>query len=66
MMDISSAIYSLIFLLLAILFMISFALFVRRLLINSSIKSKGTSDIATKLDKIIEQNEKIISLNKEK
>lgn len=65
-MDISSAIYSLIFLLLAILFMISFALFVRRLLINSSIKSKGTSDIATKLDKIIEQNEKIISLNKEK
>ncbi|MED4241169.1 DUF4083 family protein [Priestia megaterium] len=36
------------------LFVVSFTLFVRRLLINSSIKSSRSIEIEKKLDKIIE------------
>ncbi|WP_274310393.1 DUF4083 family protein [Solibacillus daqui] len=51
---------------LIILFFISFTLFIRRLLINSSVKSNNANKIGNKLDMLIEQNEKIISLLKEK
>ncbi|GIN92499.1 hypothetical protein J6TS1_29830 [Siminovitchia terrae] len=40
------------------LFVISFTLFIRRLLINSSIKSNQSVEIEKKLDKIIELLEK--------
>lgn len=51
---------------LIILFFISFTSFIRRLLINSSTSSKNANDNGNKLDRLIEQNEKIISLLKEK
>jgi len=40
------------------LFVISFSLFMRRLLINSSLKTKHSIEIDKKLDKIIELLEK--------
>lgn len=39
------------------LFFISFALFIRRLIINSSVKSNSYNDLEEKLDNLIEQNE---------
>lgn len=51
---------------LIILFVISLTLFIRRLLINALVRSKEYSEFEKKLDKIIEQNEKVISLLKEK
>lgn len=48
------------------LFFISFALFIRRLIINSSVKSNSYNDLEKKLDKLIEQNEQLILLLKEK
>lgn len=52
--------------LLIFLFFISFALFIRRLIINSSVKSNSYNDLEKKLDKLIEQNEQLILLLKEK
>lgn len=48
------------------LFFISFALFIRRLIINSSVKSNSYNDLEEKLDNLIEQNEQLILLLKEK
>lgn len=59
-------IYQIIFFGLIILCMISFTLFIRRLLINSSIRNSGSNEIGKKLDTIIEQNNKIISLLEKK
>lgn len=50
---------------LIILFFISFALFIRRLIINSSVKANNSSDLGEKIDKLIEQNEQLLLLLKE-
>ena len=57
--------FPVIVLLLVILFFISFALFIRRLLINSAVKANNSSDLSEKMDKLIEQNELILLLLKE-
>lgn len=62
-MDFSQTFYLLIVLGLITLFVISFTLFTRRLLTNSSAR---VNEDAKKLDRLIEQNEKIISLLEEK
>lgn len=46
------------------LFFISFALFIRRLMINSSVNN--SNDLGEKIDKLIKQNEQILLLLKEK
>lgn len=46
------------------LFFISFALFIRRLMINSSVNN--SNDLGGKIDKLIKQNEQILLLLKEK
>ncbi|MFC4559279.1 DUF4083 family protein [Virgibacillus kekensis] len=51
---------------LILLFIISFIFFVRRLLINSSTQGNEAEEIEKKLDRIIEQNDRIISLLKDK
>ncbi|AST90030.1 MULTISPECIES: DUF4083 family protein [Sutcliffiella] len=51
---------------LILLFVISFSMFIRRILINSSIRANNSNAIAKKLDKLIEQNEKIVSLLEKK
>ena len=51
---------------LIILFVLSFTLFIRRMLINSSIGNSGSNEIEKKFDTIIEQNNKIISLLEKK
>ena len=51
---------------LIILFVISLTLFIRRLLINSSARSNESNELGKKLDILIEQNEKVISLLTEK
>ncbi|MCH7322613.1 DUF4083 domain-containing protein [Solibacillus sp. MA9] len=51
---------------LIILFFISFTHFIKKLLINSSARTNNANEIGKKLDMLIEQNEKIISLLKEK
>ena len=55
-----------IILFLIILFFISFALFVRRLIINSSVKVNNSSDLEEKMDRLIEQNEQLLLLLKDK
>ena len=57
--------FPVIVLLLVILFFISFALFIRRLLINSAVKANNSSDLGEKMDKLIEQNEQLLLLLKE-
>ncbi|MGG0309102.1 DUF4083 family protein [Priestia megaterium] len=49
-----SIVYLIIIIGLIALFIVSFTLFIRRLLINSSIKSSCSIEIEKKLDKIIE------------
>ncbi|WP_371514643.1 DUF4083 family protein [Solibacillus sp. R5-41] len=51
---------------LILLFGFSFTLFIRMLLINSSARSNKSNKLEQKLDMLIEQNEKIISLLKER
>lgn len=58
--------YPIIIMTLIVLFFISFALFIRRLLINSSVKAKNLSHLEKKVDRLIEQNDQLFSLLKEK
>ncbi|MBM7609811.1 Na+-transporting NADH:ubiquinone oxidoreductase subunit NqrF [Lysinibacillus composti] len=51
---------------LIILFVVSFTLFIRRVLINSTIKNNEANEVEKKLDKIIEQNNKLIALLEKK
>lgn len=57
--------FPVIVLLLVILFFISFVLFIRRLLINSTVKANNSKDLNEKMDKLIEQNEQLLLLLKE-
>ncbi|PFK65077.1 DUF4083 domain-containing protein [Priestia megaterium] len=52
--NVFSIVYLIIIIGLIALFVVSFTLFIRRLLINSSIKSNRSIEIEKKLDKIIE------------
>ncbi|MED4028584.1 DUF4083 family protein [Priestia megaterium] len=52
--NVISIVYLIIIIGLIALFVVSFTLFIRRLLINSSIKSHRSIEIEKKLDKIIE------------
>lgn len=52
--------------LLIVLFCISFVLFVRRLVANSSVNANNSNDLSKKIDKLIEQNEQLLLLLKEK
>ncbi len=61
---IMESLYLIIVILLIVLFFISFALFIRRLIINSSIKANNLSDLEEKMDRLIEQNEKLLLLLK--
>ena len=58
--------YPIIVIILMVLFFISFALFIRRLIINSSAKANNLSDLGEKMDRIIEQNNQLFLLLKEK
>lgn len=49
-----------------VLFFISFFLFIRRLIINSSVKANSLSDLEGKMDRLIEQNDQLFLLLKEK
>ncbi|WP_409368489.1 DUF4083 family protein [Lysinibacillus sp. 38-6] len=60
------SLYSIIVILLIVLFFISFALFIRRLIINSSVKANNLSDLEKKMDRLIEQNDQLFLLLKEK
>lgn len=60
------SLYSIIVILLIVLFFISFALFFRRLIINSSVKANNLSDLEEKMDRLIEQNDQLFLLLKEK
>lgn len=51
-------IYQLVFIGFIVIFVVSFTLFIRRLLINSSVKNNQLSELEKKLDKIIEILEK--------
>ncbi|MEI2356913.1 DUF4083 domain-containing protein [Mesobacillus zeae] len=55
---VASAVYLYIIIGLIAFFVVSFTLFIRRLLINSSVKSNQSVEIEKKLDKIIELLEK--------
>ncbi|MGW5887727.1 DUF4083 domain-containing protein [Priestia megaterium] len=52
--NVISIVYLIVIIGLIALFVVSFTLFIRRLLINSSIKSNRSIEIEKKLDKIIE------------
>ncbi|NEW00651.1 DUF4083 domain-containing protein [Bacillus megaterium] len=52
--NVISIVYLIIIIGLIALFVVSFTLFIRRLLINSSIKSSRSIEIEKKLDKILE------------
>jgi len=56
--NVASIVYLGIVLGLIVIFVVSFSLFIRRLLINSSVKCNQTAEIERKLDKIIELLEK--------
>jgi len=60
------SLYSIIVIFLIVLFFISFALFIRRLIINSSVKANNLSDLEEKMDRLIEQNDQLFLLLKEK
>ena len=51
--------FSIIIMLLILLFFISFALFTRRLLINASVKSNRSNELENKINRLIEQNEQL-------
>lgn len=53
-MNMGDIIYQIIFLALIVLCVISFTLFIRRLLINSASKNTQAEELGEKLDKIIE------------
>ena len=57
---------TIVFLLLIILFVISFVLFIKRLIINSLVEANNSTGLARKVDRLIEQNEQILLLLKEK
>ncbi|MRH43259.1 DUF4083 domain-containing protein [Aquibacillus halophilus] len=65
-MDFVQTVYLVIVVGLIFLFFISFTVFIRRLLTNSSIRSNEANEVGKKLDTLIEQNDVIISLLKEK
>lgn len=50
----------------SILFVVFITLLIRKMLINSSIKNSGSDEVEEKLDMIIEQNNKLISLLEKK
>ena len=56
--------FSIIIMLLILLFFISFALFTRRLLINASVKSNRSNELENKINRLIEQNEQLLLLLK--
>jgi len=56
--DYGSIIFMAIMILLILLFVVSFMLFIRRLVVNSSLKNNHSEDIQKKLDKIIDLLEK--------
>ena len=58
--------FMIIVLLLTVLFFVSFSLFIRRLIINSLGKANSSSDLEGKIDRLIEQNEQLLLLLKEK
>ena len=58
--------FQIILILLIILFFISFTLFIKRLIINSSVKANNSRDLEEKMDKLIEQNEQLLLLIKER
>ena len=58
--------FMIIVLLLTVLFFVSFALFIRRLIINSLGKANSSSDLEGKMDRLIEQKEQLLLLLKEK
>ncbi|AQU77158.1 DUF4083 family protein [Priestia megaterium] len=62
--NVISIVYLIIIIGLIALFIVSFTLFIRRLLINSSIKSNRSIEIEKKLDKIIELLEIDKKINK--
>ncbi|MGE7307589.1 DUF4083 family protein [Priestia megaterium] len=62
--NVISIVYLIIIIGLIALFVVSFTLFIRRLLINSSIKSNRSIEIEKKLDKIIELLEIDKKINK--
>jgi Domain of unknown function (DUF4083) len=66
MTSIIAIIYQIIVFGLIILFVVSFFLFIRRILINASLRIKKLNEIGEKLDKIIEHNEQIITLLEKK
>ena len=60
------SLYPIIVIFLIVLFFISFALFIRRIIINSSVKANHSSNLEEKMDRLIEQNEQLLLLLKEK
>ncbi|MCU9595686.1 DUF4083 domain-containing protein [Caldibacillus thermolactis] len=66
MTSIIAIIYQIIVFGLIILFVVSFFLFIRRILINATLRIKKLNEIGEKLDKIIEHNEQIITLLEKK
>ncbi len=65
-MEFAQTVYLVIVVGLIFLFFISLTVFIRRLLTNYSLRSNEAKDVEKKLDKLIEQNDIIISLLKEK
>ena len=55
-------IYPIIIFVVILLFVVSFTFFIRKMLINSSARSSRPNKLEEKLDTLIEQNHKIISL----
>jgi len=51
---------------LIILFVLSFTLFIRKMLVNSTTRTYETNEIGEKFDIIIEQNKRIIELLEKK
>lgn len=58
MFSLADALYQVIVLELVILFVISFSLFIRRLLVNQKVKNSQLNEVEKKLDKIIGLMEK--------
>lgn len=60
------SLYLIIVIFLIVLFFLSFTLFIRRLIINSLVNANNSSDLEDKMDRLIEQNEQLLLLLKEK
>ncbi len=60
------SLYLIIVIFLIVLFFLSFTLFIRRLIINSIVNANNSSDLEDKMDRLIEQNEQLLLLLKEK